>query len=137
MITKAELEKAKQLGNSIRHGRFSKDADIIDASVMLRELAEKLDNFGKQELPLTFTTVSVKGTSLVYTTESTSPEEGDKVEEIDFMDWNVAGNLAQKYDLFPHKNFEGNWCCHDVITYDSPQETIARAFVHYHRRNEL
>ena len=52
-------------------------------------------------------------------------------EKFDFMDWRVAGPVAQRYDCFPHL-IDSEWfarCCDWLRISDTPQKAIALAVI--------
>lgn len=61
--------------------------------------------------------------------------------KFDFMDWSVAGPIAQRYDCFPFNNSIG-WCAYverasRSVYSDTPQKAIALAVIAAHEAGVL
>lgn len=68
----------------------------------------------------------------VYVNTSTDFHWHNNWRLFDYRDWNVIGPIAEKFDMFPYKRFEGHW---DVLNAlekldeVTPQKAIALAVI--------
>lgn len=48
----------------------------------------------------------------------------------DYLDWNIAGPIAEKFDLFPYRDFHEKWTTDWTDgSADTPQKAIAMAVI--------